>query len=459
MATINITPFYKARDYQKNFIRTFEDPSTKIRRFLVCWPRRAGKDLSSWILLVRAAHRRVGNYFYMLPTYNQCRKVIMDTLVGDSGMRFIDFIAPEFIKDFNKSELKILLGNGSLITLCGSDSYNRIVGTNPRGIVWSEAALCDLEQSYIFLSQALLATDGWAIFISTPRGRNKFYEFHEIARQNPKQWFCERLTIDDTKHVDAAVIKKEIDSGLLSQDMYEQEWRCSFSAGVEGSYYSRYLNDMRLKGRITTVEWNPSHNVHVALDLGYSDETSIIFFQLIGPNVYIIDCYQNNKMGLEHYITHIKSKPYTYGKFIAPHDIKVHDFSTGNTRWEKARQLGITFTVCDNIDIADGIESVRSALAAKIWIDEVKCKQLLHCLESYRQEYDSKRQVYKDKPLHDFSSHYSDAMRYLCVSLPKISDGVSKEELAASKQRALYGTQTNVPKPLQDMPGGNGWRW
>jgi len=450
---ISITPYFRARSYQENIINAFEDPQDKRRRFLLVWPRRAGKDLVAFNLMARAANRRVGNYFYLLPTYSQAKKVIMDSVISSDGLHFIDHIAPEFVENVNKTEMKIVLKNGSMISLAGSDSYNRLVGTNPVGIIFSEYALADPD-AYKFLSPALNAQDGWAMFISTPRGRNDFYRMYEIAKQNPKHWFCEKLTLTETKHIPLEEIEREEKEGIISRDLIEQEYYCSFSRGVEGSYYSRYINDMRLKNRIGTVSWDPSHKVHTAWDLGYSDSTSIIFFQNIGPNVHLIDCYQNNKQGLEHYITHLRTKPYLYGVHIAPHDIRHHEFSSGNTRFEKARQLGVLFTVADNIAIVDGIESVRSALGSKVWIDEVSCKQLLHCLESYRQEYDSRRQVYKDRPLHDFSSHYADAMRYLCLSLAKTQDGLSKEQLEESKQRALYGQQSNLPRALQDHWSG-----
>jgi phage terminase large subunit len=446
---IPITPYFKPRPYQENIIRCFENPQDKRRRFLLAWPRRAGKDLCAFNLMARAAFRKVGNYFYMAPTFSQCRKIILDSIIGSSGMHFVDHIAKELRGDINVSEMKIPLSNGSLIQLCGSDSYDRLVGTSPRGCVWSEYSLAD-PLSYQYLSPALRNNDGWAIFISTPRGRNHFYELYEIARNNPETWFCERLELSQTKHIDLETIQQEIKEGVLSQDLFEQEYNCSFSLGVEGSYYSKYLNDMRLKGRINSIPWNPSHKVHTAWDIGYSDCTSIIFFQCIGPNVYLIDSYQANKQGLEHYITHLKTKPYLYGKHIGPHDIKQHDFSTGNTRWEKARQLGVTFTVADRVDIADGIEAVRSALGAKIWIDETNCKQLLHCLESYRQEYDAKRKVYHDKPLHDFASHFSDAMRYLCVSLPRLADGLTPEALERRYQEAMGGNQSHLPSIFRD---------
>jgi hypothetical protein len=209
---------------------------------------------------------------------------------------------------------------------------------------------------------------------------------------------------------------------------------------------------MRIKDQIGIVPWEAAFKVHTAWDLGVRDSTTIIFFQIIGQTIRIIDCYENAKVGLEHYIKVVEQKPYSYAKHIAPHDIKVTEFGTGMTRLEKAKQLGLTFTVAPDLSIEDGIESVRSALS-KIWIDEKNCKPLLKAIENYRQEYDVKKKVYKNHPLHDWSSHWADALRYMCIALPKTRDGLTPEELDKRYKEAIYGSDYNMPSVFRsDLP-------
>jgi hypothetical protein len=146
----------------------------------------------------------------------------------------------------------------------------------------------------------------------------------------------------------------------------------------------------------------------------------------------------------------IRNKPYLYGKFIAPHDIKVQEFGSGLTRIEKARQLGINFTIAPDLSIVDGIEAVRSTLD-KCWFDKDNCKPLIKALENYRQEFDSKKQIYKPHPLHDKWSHFADAMRYLAISLPKTADGLSAKELDNRYAEAMYGQNNNMPAVFRDQ--------
>lgn len=437
---------YVPRHYQLPILDAIENKGYK--RVLAILPRRAGKDITAFNLMIREAIRRPGVYYYVLPTYAMCRKIMWDNLTID-GQRILHYIPEQVIESTNEQQMRIRFTNESIIQFIGSDDYDKtLVGTNPRGIVFSEYALQD-PRAYQFSIPILRANNGWAVFITTPRGKNHLWELWNIAQHNKENWFSYMLTVEDTQHVSVHDIRKEIASGELSEDLAQQEYYCSFDVGVEGSYYSKYLDRMRVKGQIGDVPWEPSFKVHSAWDIGVRDSTTIIMFQTVGQVVRIIDSYENSKVGLEHYIKVLQQKPYQWGKHIAPHDIKVREFGTGMTRIEKARQLGIYFTLAPDVSIEDGIESVRSALS-KIWIDEKQNSTLLKALENYRQEYDAKKKVYKSAPLHDFSSHFADAMRYLCISLPKTRDGLSPEELEQRYQDAVMGTNSRMPAVFRD---------
>ena len=78
--------------------------------------------------------------------------------------------------------------------------------------------------------------------------------------------------------------------------------------------------------------------------------------------------------------------------------------------------------------IPDGIETVKSILASRVYIDEKKCLGILKALEHYHREWNDKRKVYDQKPCHDSSSHFADAMRYLAVGLPKCQTSYSVDD-------------------------------
>jgi phage terminase large subunit len=435
---------FKPRPYQLPIWDAIENKG--YRRVLAILPRRAGKDVTAFNLAVRQCLRKVCVVYYIFPTYAQGKKVIWDSITND-GERILDYIPDELIDSKNSQEMKIRFANGSLLQIVGSDNYDALMGTNPQGVVFSEYALQD-PRAYQYIRPILLANDGWAVFISTPRGKNHLWDLWQIAQNSP-DWYAYKMTVADTGHIPLEEIEKERREGLISDDLIAQEYFTSFEMGVEGAYYAKYLDKMRVNGQIGQVPWENGFKVHTAWDIGMRDSTTIIFFQTIGQTVRLIDCYENAKEGLEHYIKVVESKPYVYGKHIAPHDIRVKEWGSGMSRVEKAKNLGLTFTIAPDVSIVDGIESVRSAFA-KVWIDDRRCAPLLKALENYRQEFDFKRKTYRDNPLHDWSSHFADCMRYLAISLPKTRDSASSEEIDRRYNEALYGSQSGLPAVFRD---------
>lgn len=456
--TIILNRFHP-REYQLPIFDAIENKG--YRRVLAILPRRAGKDVCAFNLVLRAALKRIGVYYYIFPEYSQAKKVIWDSITNE-GNRFLDYIPKELVRSSNSQELKITLTNGSIIQLVGSDRYNSLMGTNPRGVVFSEYSIQD-PRAYQYIRPILTANDGWALFLSTPRGKNHLWDLYKIALNSP-EWFSLKLTLDDTKHIPLSEIEKERAEGIMSEDLIQQEYYTSFEMGVEGAYYSKYLDQMRIKGQISVVPHEAAFRVSTSWDIG-NDATSIIFFQIIGQTIRLIDCYESSNRGMEHFINVVLSKGsmgYIYDKHWAPHDIRVRDWggSGGITREEKAKHLGVRFHIAPpptTVSLDDGIESVRSAFS-KMWIDSINCAPLIKALENYRQEWDERRKSYNNKPIHDWASHYADSMRYLCISLPKMRDGKSAEDIDRIRNEARYGDGRKLPPIFQDNPFGEGWR-
>lgn len=436
---------FTPRDFQIPLLDAIENKG--YTRALCIWPRRAGKDICAWNLMIRAAIRRVGIYFYCLPTFRQAKLVIWDSITND-GIRFLEYIPSELIESTNSQELKIRLVNGSLIQLIGSDSYDTsLVGTNPRMVVFSEYALAD-PQAYSYVRPILTANAGTAIFVSTPRGKNHLYDMYQLALDSDN-WFCEKLTVETTDHISIAEIKHEIATGEISEDLANQEYWTDFNLGIEGAIYGKYLDKAKLDNRLGEVPWDSSAKVHTAWDIG-RDTTSIIFFQHIGQTVKLIDYFEKAGENLEFFIKLIAEKPYLYGRHFFPHDMAVTEWAGPKfTRVEKARQLGLKATIVDDVGLEDGIEHVRSAFG-KLWIDERRCSKLIKCVENYRREYDSTKRVYGTKPLHNWASHGCDALRYMCIALPKTKDGSSAEDLEKRYRDAMFGDGSNLPPMFRD---------
>lgn len=156
----------------------------------------------------------------------------------------------------------------------------------------------------------------------------------------------------------------------------------AFESSNEGLYYSRQMTEARQQGSLRSVYYDANIPVHTAWDLGFNDSTDIWLFQQCGQEIHLLEYYENSGEALTHYLQYLKGKPYTYGKHLVPHDAAVHEYSTGLSRVEVAKNHAIHFTVVPDIGINKGIDAVRNLLN-RCWFDEVKFSKGIVALENY----------------------------------------------------------------------------
>jgi len=199
----------------------------------------------------------------------------------------------------------------------------------------------------------------------------------------------------------------------------------AFQQSVDGAYYAKQFAKLYAQQRIGDLPDNNHQDVHTFWDIGVGDSTAIWFVRMVGEEFHIIDFYENSGEGLRHYLKILKDKGYSYGEHWGPHDIDNREFgSDGKTRRELAREgyeidgakYTLTFKVVPKIGVDDGIDQVREILPLCAF-QQATCETGIACLENYRKEWDDKRGCWKDKPLHDWASHGSDAFRYFAVAM------------------------------------------
>jgi phage terminase large subunit len=254
------------RDYQARIIDQWENKGKK--KILYVLPRRSGKDFLAWNMAIRQCIRKVCLVLYALPTYSQARKCIFDAICID-GTKFIDYIPKELIEKINQSEMKITFKNGSILRLIGADAYDTsLVGTNAQMIILSEAALMQLESVYSYARPILAANNGTIIILSTPRGKNAFWRLFETAKELD-DWYVLKMDSYETKHISDEAL--EVERSQVSDEMFAQEWLCSFQKGVDGQIYGRELEKARLEERVGFFPHDPVLLTHIAIDIGVND--------------------------------------------------------------------------------------------------------------------------------------------------------------------------------------------
>ena len=387
-------------------------------------------DLKRWNVLVM--HRRFGKTVFAVnhmikhaltcplprprvalvaPTFTQAKRISWDYVKYYAGViPGVTFNETELRADFpNGGRIMLLSGEnpdalrGIYLDLCVFDEYGM---QNPR--VWGEV-----------VRPALSDREGAAIFLGTPNGHNHFYEIMQQAKNEVSEgsdyWYWKIAKASETK----LVKEEELDAARkqMTEEQYEQEYECSFTAAIIGAYYGRLLVELEDKDRVTRVPYDPALPVHTAWDLGINDSTAIWFAQIFrGGAVNVIDYYENTGFGLDHYAEVLRQKDYHYGDHLAPHDIEIRELGSGKSRLETAFSLGIRFKVIPKMKVADGINAAR-LLMPKCYFDKDNCAVGIEMLKQYRQEWDEKRKIFRDQPRHDFTSHAADAFRYLAIGL------------------------------------------
>jgi hypothetical protein len=381
----------------------------------------------------------------MLPEQKHARKVVWDA-IDVQGRRVIDQVFPRNLRRrVNDHEMKIELVNGSIWQCVGSDNYDRLIGANPVGVIFSEYAVAK-PAAWDFIRPILAENGGWAVFIFTPRGRNHGFRLFDMAREHPN-WFAELLTVEDTGAVPLEAVAEERRAGM-PEEMIQQEFYCSFDSALLGAYYGQMIAELDRKGRLDKVPWDPALPVQTAWDLGVADST-VIWFAQVSPSgeIRLIDYYESSGQGLQHYVKVLAEKGYIYGTHYAPHDIKIREMGTGKSRLEVAKSLGLSLEPVANLPVADGIQAVRDILP-RCWFDAEKCGPGIEALRSYRREYDENLHTFKPSPLHDWASHAADAFRYLAVGHKRLQyiprDGYGREDWFQGRSRsgglaATYG--------------------
>lgn len=408
---------FDPRPYQLDLLRALD---SGYKRAIAVYHRRAGKDKTLLNLVVKKSLERVGVYYYFFPEFAQGRRVIWDGIDG-SGMAFREHIPAELIERESKQEMQIKLVNGSILQIVGTDKYDKVRGSNPVGCVFSEYAFQN-PAAWDVVRPILAENGGWAVFNSTPSGKNHFHKLYEMAKKNPA-WYTQLVTVEDSidldgkRYVPQSVIDAEIEAGM-SNEMVRQEFYCDFNVNVQGYYYLDYLVAAEEEKRIGKVPYDVAYPVDTWWDIGVGDSTAIWFTQTINKAVHVIDFYQNNSVGLEHYAQVLQTKRYVYGTHNFPHDMNNTEFGTGRSRLEMAETMfkGTKLNTVPKLGVEDGINAVRMMLP-RCYFDEDKCGRGLDALYNYHREYDDKLKEYRNKPHHDWSSHPADAFRYMAVGL------------------------------------------
>ena len=402
MADRIITIPYKPRPPQMEIHKAVDQ-----HRFVVgVAHRRMGKTVAALNQLIKSSlenGQQSPRYAYIAPTYSQAKRVAWDYLTH--------FVRP-LNAEANIAELRVDF-LGRRIQLYGSDNPDSLRGQYFDGVVLDEIGDQNPKIWNEIIRPSLADRKGYCLFIGTPKGNNHFKDLFDRADKE-EGWAALEFKASETKLID----EEELQSARkeMGDDKFNQEFECSFNAAVEGSYYGKIIGELEEKNRMCEITRDDLCQTYVAWDLGMGDSTALWVAQNAGQEVRLMDYVENHGQGLDWYVNWLKDNKWETAEQLLPHDVAVRELGTGKSRLEVLRESGLNVKVLPRLSVDDGIQSVRRLLP-RCWFNIPQVKQGLDCLRNYRREHDEKRNVFFDKPLHDWASHGSDSFRYLALGM------------------------------------------
>ena len=225
------------------------------------------------------------------------------------------------------------------------------------------------------------------------------------------------------------VMQDEVQGGTMKRE-YPSTPEEAFEQALEGAYFEQQLAAANKRQSIGRFPYDPRYQVNTFWDLGRNDQTAIWIHQDVNGRDRFIGYYENSGEHISHYLTWLedwkKERQSSWGDHYWPHDGDRDDLFLKEGRLAEVETLGFRpMTVPRVSNKLTAIEAARSAFP-NCDFDEYACEVGLGRLRHYRKEWDDRRGVWKDRPLHDENSNGADAFMTFATGFNRPSDGWGK---------------------------------
>lgn len=386
-------------------------------RFKVMWGGRGG--VKSWsiaralLVLARSRRLRIG-----------CGRETMKSIDDSVHQLLQDQIAAMGMGDFFIVRKKFIRGrNGSAFTYHGlSDrGVHNIRSLEGVDILWAEEAHKVTKNSWNTVIPTIRkpGSEIWASFNAVLSTDDTYQRF---VVNPPKGAKVVKTSYRDNPYLSKELKDDMADLKAKDPDEFEHVYEGVCRPAVQGAVYKEQLIAAEKEGRMTRVPYDASRPVDTFWDLGFGDNVSIWFAQSIGFEFRLIDFVSESLKDMSFYLAELGRRPYVYGRAFLPHDARAKTLAAGGRSVQQLVEAGgYKVKIVPMLSLVDGMAAVRT-IFNRCWFDQEKCAEGIQALKSYRYESDeqmsdSKHQVFKREPRHDWASHPADAFRYFAVSI------------------------------------------
>jgi len=368
----------------------------KYRFVVAALSRRTGKTFISNVIAQLVAFVPGTNILIMAPNYS------LSTISWELQRQLLNKFEIELTRSNAKDKI-LELENGSTIRMGSVGQADSVVGRSYDLILFDEAALDDKGKDafQIQLRPTLDKLNSKAIFISTPRGKNWFWEFFMRGWGEDDEW----VSIHSDWKENPRAVEKDIQKAKnsMSSAEFKQEYEADFVV-LQGKIWD-FSNECVVKIDLDRInKWD----VIAGMDIGFRDATAFVVAITDGEKFYIVDEYQAS------------------GKTTAAHAKKIQklvdkweidfiyiDSAAQQTKFDFAMNFDIS-TINANKSILDGIGYVASIVEHDRLLVDESCKDVIASLDNY--VWDDREGLIKEKAKNNGFQHMADAIRYALYS-------------------------------------------
>lgn len=406
------------------------------KRFVLNWGRQTGKTVLAINYAWIEAVKKQGRYFIVYETYAQAE--------SSAWQQYLGFIPEGLIAGVDNNKLKVTLHNDmnvnivlpwgekmhvrhtpdkppSTIEFKGSDldSAERLRGAKVNGFVFDEYARHKPAAWREIFEPMMSTTDGWAMFISSPRGFNHFYDMWNYAQKHPDEWFTSHATPYDNPDVNLEFLerKKKESEETDSIDTFYQEYMAEFRK-MEGLVYRHWDREVHL----VNPEDVPQHGTRIiGIDFGYENPTAVCFILIdYDNNWWVYDEVYERKKTINDIIPILKDK--TMGQTITLYAAD----SAASEHIANMQRAGFPIVpVSKKKDaIHTGIELIADKMKPreqfsgppkpKLFVSRA-CENFIYEIEQYHYPMKRLDRNAKEEPVKE-NDHLMDAIRYAALT-------------------------------------------
>lgn len=330
----------------------------------------------------------------------------------------------------NESDLEIELVNGVIIELKGCENEDGLRGSGLAGVVMDECAFMKPEIWTKIIHPMLLDTHGWALFISTPKGYNWFYDVYMMGVENSKNYDHEWASWHYTSYDNPTFGPEQIadldkKKATLATEEFKQEYMADFVT-FKDLIYKEFDFAIHV---IEPFDLERGHYTYYrAIDFGYKHPTACVWVAVDKEDKwYVFDEFCQSETSTEHNTGVIKSihpelkYEATYGDPSAAQLIEDYEkYGIYITPASKSMKTSLTQWV--NLGISKVGEKIKlkpdrnGKMIPDLYIFN-NCENLIEEMQKYRwKEQPDSTKAFAGQPikLHD---DLVDALRYFAISI------------------------------------------